>query len=151
MGNPSYNELVGIVNELQKTVRDQARMVDGLREDLAGQQADTRIDDLVGEHHEAYESAFQGRGSPTMQPQPEPPPPFKPLELVEGANIDLTAGVQSRTVSGESGVPDPSAINDVLVSADGSTWSVLAGPDADYKVLQRKSDDSVGWDWVRAH
>jgi len=30
-------------------------------------------------------------------------------------------------------------------------WKLLAGPDTDYKVLQRKADDTIGWDYVRAH
>ena len=34
---------------------------------------------------------------------------------------------------------------------DGAAWVTLNLADADYKVLQRKVDDTLGWDYVRAH
>lgn len=30
-------------------------------------------------------------------------------------------------------------------------WKILSFADADFKVLQRKADDSMDWDWVRCH
>ena len=48
------------------------------------------------------------------------------------------------------GMPDGVATNDMWYW-DGSAWALLTGPDADYKVLQRNADDTIGWSWVRAH
>lgn len=49
-------------------------------------------------------------------------------------------------------IPDGTAENQMLRwNHTTKVWVTVAAPDADYKVLQRKSDDSLGFDWVRAH
>lgn len=47
----------------------------------------------------------------------------------------------------EAYLPTPNAVNDMLISRNGTTWSIIAGPDTDYKLLQRLSDDTVDWNW----
>jgi len=63
-----------------------------------------------------------------------------------------TSGVVRYIFSWAGGIPAGTAENQMLEwdHANGK-WIVLAAPDTDYKVLQRKADDSIGWDWVRAH
>ena len=49
-------------------------------------------------------------------------------------------------------IPDGTAENDMLRwDHTKKAWVILDAPDADFKVLQRKADDSLGFDWVRAH
>jgi len=63
-----------------------------------------------------------------------------------------TTGTLRYVFDYSTGVPSGTADWDLLVWNNTSkTWVVLAKADADYKPLQRKADDSVGWDWIRAH
>lgn len=50
-------------------------------------------------------------------------------------------------------IPDGDADNEMLRWDETTTkaWAILDGPDTDFKVLQRLADDSLGFDWVRAH
>ena len=133
MPAPTYDELVerltGAVAEIEAlhgalegaTARI-ARLEDELRRTQRAVEEQVILDD-------------EPRSAPSIPTWGDRPPDFYP---------------ESRDSSG-GGIIDPSAKNDMLISTDGSTWSLLSGPDADYKVLQRKSDGNVGWDWVRAH
>ena len=64
-----------------------------------------------------------------------------------------TTGTLRYVFDYSTGVPSGTADWDLLVwdQTTDKAWEVLVKADADYKVLQRKSDDSIGWDWVRAH
>ena len=69
-----------------------------------------------------------------------------PTKRVLGEEPESTARVFSNEV------PDGENENEMLYWDDtNGIWTLLDAPDADYKVLQRKSDDTIGWDWVRAH
>jgi hypothetical protein len=47
-------------------------------------------------------------------------------------------------------LPNGNANYDILYWYNGA-WTLLPKADADYKVLQRKADDSLGYDWTRLH
>lgn len=66
--------------------------------------------------------------------------------------IDETADPVEWRFSASSALPSGTADYDVLYwDHTAGQWKVLAFADADYKVLQRKSDDTLGWDYVKAH
>lgn len=51
-----------------------------------------------------------------------------------------------------SGLLDGTADYDILYwDNTDEEWKVLAFAGSDYQVLQRKADDTLGWDYVRAH
>jgi len=64
-----------------------------------------------------------------------------------------TGGTLRYVFNASSAIPAGTADWDILVwdQTTDKAWEVLAKADANYKVLQRKADDSIGWDWVRAH
>ena len=49
-------------------------------------------------------------------------------------------------------IPSGTAENQVLRwNNTTKLWVVVAPPDTNYKILQRKADGSIGWDWGRGH
>lgn len=55
-----------------------------------------------------------------------------------------------RLGSAEAGMADGTSQNQMWWWDEATgEWKLLTGPDADYKILQRKADDSIGWDYLR--
>ncbi len=50
-------------------------------------------------------------------------------------------------------MPDGDADNEMLKwdQTTDKAWAIQDAPDTAFKVLQRKADGTIGWDWLRAH
>jgi len=77
--------------------------------------------------------------------------------MTEPANPVFWARQRARGVTPEemasspgNGLADGTSYGQILYW-DGAAWALLDFADTDYKVLQRKVDDTIGYDFIRAH
>ena len=69
------------------------------------------------------------------------------LDLYDSRIVTMLAGVLSGLV-----LPAGTGTGDILYwDASAGKWRPLAFATGSYQVLQRKSDGTLGWDYVRAH